>query len=67
MQSQLSFFVSIAFSFIAWGIVTRRYIWPELRLRQAPGPLAQPEIPTTGPGNNLVPTSLQTPSPRIHS
>jgi hypothetical protein len=34
MQSQLSFFVSIAFSFIAWGIVTRRYIWPELRLRQ---------------------------------
>jgi hypothetical protein len=34
MQSQLSFFVSIVFSFIAWGIVTRRYIWPELRLRQ---------------------------------
>lgn len=34
MQSQLSFFVSIAFSFIAWGIVTARYIWPELRLRQ---------------------------------
>jgi len=34
MQSQLSFFVSIAFSFVAWGIVTRRYIWPELRLRQ---------------------------------
>jgi hypothetical protein len=34
MQSQLSFFVSIAFSFLAWGIVTRRYIWPELRLRQ---------------------------------
>ena len=34
MQSQLAFFVSIAFSFIAWGIVTRRYIWPELRLRQ---------------------------------
>jgi hypothetical protein len=27
------FFVSIAFSFIAWGIVTARYIWPELRLR----------------------------------
>jgi hypothetical protein len=25
--------VSIAFSFIAWGIVTARYIWPELRLR----------------------------------
>ena len=27
------FFVSIAFSFIAWGIVASRYIWPELRLR----------------------------------
>ena len=34
MPSELSFFVSIAFSFIAWGIVTARYIWPELRLRQ---------------------------------
>ena len=34
MQSELSFFVSIAFSFIAWGIFTARYIWPELRLRQ---------------------------------
>ncbi len=34
MQSQLWFFMSIAFSFIAWGIVTARYIWPELRLRQ---------------------------------
>src|SRR6516225_7312926 len=34
MQSQLSFFVSIAFSFIAWGIVTARYIGPELRLQQ---------------------------------
>jgi hypothetical protein len=31
---QLSFFMSIAFSFIAWGIVTARYIWPELRMRQ---------------------------------
>ena len=31
---QLWFFVSIAFSFIAWGMVTARYIWPELRLRQ---------------------------------
>lgn len=27
------FFVSIAFSLIAWGIVTARYIWPDLRLR----------------------------------
>src|SRR5579863_7193609 len=34
MQSQLAFFGSIAFSFIAWGIVTARYIWPEVRLRQ---------------------------------
>ena len=34
MLSQLSFFASIAFSFIAWGIVANRYIWPELRLRQ---------------------------------
>src|SRR5512147_2263901 len=34
MTSQLCFFASIAFSFIAWGMVTARYIWPELRLRQ---------------------------------
>src|SRR5262250_1935498 len=33
MHPQLYFFVSIAFSLIAWGIVTARYIWPELRLR----------------------------------
>jgi hypothetical protein len=33
MQSQLSFYVSIAFSFIPWGIVSARYIWPELRVR----------------------------------
>ena len=33
-MSQLWFFGSIAFSFIAWGIVTARYIWPELRFRQ---------------------------------
>jgi hypothetical protein len=33
-MSQLWFFVSIAFSLIAWGIVTARYIWPELRVRQ---------------------------------
>ena len=32
-QQQISFFVSIAFSLIAWGIVTARYIWPELRLQ----------------------------------
>jgi hypothetical protein len=34
MLSQLCFFVSIAFSFIAWWIVTARYIWPQLRPRQ---------------------------------
>jgi len=34
MSSQLCFFVSIAFSLIAWGIVATRYIWPELRLRK---------------------------------
>ena len=34
MLTQLGFFGSIAFSFIAWGIVSARYIWPELRLRQ---------------------------------
>jgi hypothetical protein len=34
MLPQLCFFVSIAFGFIAWGIVTARYIWPKLRLRQ---------------------------------
>src|SRR5438046_6939583 len=28
------FFVSIAFSLVAWGIVTARYIWPELRPRE---------------------------------
>jgi len=33
MPPQLCFFVSIAFSFIAWGIVAARYVWPELRLR----------------------------------
>ena len=34
MVTQFAFFVSIAFSFIAWGIVTARYLWPALRLRQ---------------------------------
>ncbi|HEX8894326.1 MAG TPA: hypothetical protein VF783_13430 [Terriglobales bacterium] len=32
-QQNIWFFVSIAFSLIAWGLVTARYIWPELRLR----------------------------------
>ena len=34
MLAQLAFFVSIAFSGVAWGTVTARYIWPVLRLRQ---------------------------------
>jgi hypothetical protein len=34
MLPQLCFFVSIAFGFIAWGIVAKRYIWPALRVRQ---------------------------------
>lgn len=34
MLPQLCFFVSIAFSFIAWGIAIARYLWPELRARQ---------------------------------
>ena len=33
MQTQLYFFVSIAFSLIAWGVVAARYIWPELRFQ----------------------------------
>ncbi len=32
-QQMIWFFVSIAFSFIAWGIVSARYIWPDLRRR----------------------------------
>jgi hypothetical protein len=32
-QQMIWFFVSIAFSLIAWGIVAARYIWPELRGR----------------------------------
>jgi hypothetical protein len=38
---QLYFFLSIAFSFIAWSVVTARYIWPELRLR-TPAEALQP-------------------------
>src|ERR1700733_10794198 len=33
MSPQLCFFTSIAFSLVAWGMVTFRYIWPELRHR----------------------------------
>jgi hypothetical protein len=32
-QQMIWFFVSIAFSLVAWGIVAARYIWPELRIR----------------------------------
>ena len=32
-QQMIWFFMSIAFSFIAWGVVTTRYIWPEIRLQ----------------------------------
>lgn len=31
MSPQLCFFISIAFSLIAWGIVAKRYLWPKLR------------------------------------
>lgn len=34
MQPQFCFFLSIAFSLVAWMIVSNRYIWPQLRLRQ---------------------------------
>ena len=34
MLPQLCFFASIAFAFVAWGIVAKRYIWPKLRLLQ---------------------------------
>ena len=34
MQTQFAFFASIAFSLIAWGTVTARYFWPQLRTRQ---------------------------------
>jgi hypothetical protein len=34
MQPQFSFFASVAFGFIAWGVVTARSIWPELRHRR---------------------------------
>jgi hypothetical protein len=33
MLEQLAFFLSIAFSGTAWGIVFAQYVWPELRQR----------------------------------
>jgi hypothetical protein len=32
-MSQFAFFISIAFSLIAWSTVTTRYIWPKLRVQ----------------------------------
>lgn len=32
-QQMIWFFMSIALSLVAWGVVTSRYIWPELRGR----------------------------------
>ena len=39
MQPQVCFFLSIAFSSVVWAIVTARYIWPDLRVRQRAEPL----------------------------
>lgn len=33
MATQFSFFASIVFSFVAWGIVMSGYVWPRLRVR----------------------------------
>jgi hypothetical protein len=33
MTPQLCFFTSIGFSLIVWGVISARYIWPELRFR----------------------------------
>src|ERR1700761_1728378 len=38
-QQMIWFFVSILFSLIAWGIVSARYVWPELRFRSYVGAL----------------------------
>ena len=34
-MTRMAFFVSIAFSFVAWGMVAARYIWPALRHRSS--------------------------------
>ena len=34
MSAQIGFFASIAFSFVAWSMVTARYVWPKLRTLQ---------------------------------
>jgi hypothetical protein len=33
MSTSLAFFLSIAFSLVAWGLVASRYVWPRLRAR----------------------------------
>ena len=33
MSTSLAFFLSIAFSLVAWGLVASRYVWPRLRGR----------------------------------
>ena len=39
MSAQIVFGISVAFSFLAWGLVTRKYIWPPLRDRSLPDAL----------------------------
>jgi hypothetical protein len=39
MNPQVCFFVSIAFSLVAWSIVANRYIWPRLRSLERPDAL----------------------------
>jgi hypothetical protein len=42
MSSEALFGINVAFSFVAWGIVTRQYIWPAIRhraLREALRPI----------------------------
>lgn len=33
MSSQTLFGINVAFSFLVWGLVTRRYLWPAIRHR----------------------------------
>ena len=33
MPAQALFGIGVAFGFVAWGIVTAQFIWPELRDR----------------------------------
>jgi hypothetical protein len=36
MSAEFSFFTSIGLSFIAWSMLTSRYVWPRLRLMPRP-------------------------------